>query len=231
MGKALYEYNRDFFSTIDTEEKAYWLGFISADGNVSKTMKNMRINLNIKDKAHLEKFRESISGNQPIKESIREKNHSVYIDMNSKKICSDLQKYGVTPNKSLTLNVHFDLIPQQLIHHFIRGYFDGDGSINLYTRPPYFYEEWELSFISTEKMLLFFQKQFGISHKLYSCGKNYRFGYRSKKDIESAIHYMYDDATIFLDRKYEKALKFLTPPETTKRHPIKDEGIVQTTTM
>ena len=136
-----------------------------------------------------------------------------------KKICEDLQKYGITPNKSLTLDVAFNLIPQALIHHFIRGYFDGDGSINLYTHPPYFYEEWELSFISTKKMLLFFQKEFGIFHKLYTCGNNYRFGYRSKKDIEKAIHYMYEDATIYLDRKYEKVLRFLTPPETTKRHP------------
>lgn len=219
LGYILYTYDRDFFSNIDTEEKAYWLGFIAADGNVSKTMKNMRINLNIRDKEHLEKFRQSICGNQPIKENIRGKNYSVYIDMNSKKICEDLQKYGITPNKSLTLDVAFNLIPQALIHHFIRGYFDGDGSINLYTRPPYFYEEWELSFISTKKMLLFFQKEFGIFHKLYTCGNNYRFGYRSKKDIEKAIHYMYEDATIYLDRKYEKVLRFLTPPETTKRHP------------
>lgn len=219
LGYILYTYDRDFFSNIDTEEKAYWLGFIAADGNISKTMKNMRINLNIRDKKHLEKFRQSIGGNQPIKENIREKNYSVYIDVNSKKICEDLQKYGITSNKSLTLDVVFNLIPQALIHHFIRGYFDGDGSINLYTRPPYFYEEWELSFISTEKMLLFFQKEFGIFHKLYTCGNNYRFGYRSKKDIEKVIHYMYKDATIYLDRKYEKVLRFLKPPETTKRHP------------
>lgn len=219
MSYILYTYDRDFFFDIDTEEKAYWLGFIAADGNISKTMKNMRINLNIKDKNHLEKFRQSIRGNQPIKEIIREKNHSVYIDMNSKKICKDLYKYGITPNKSLTLDVAFNLIPKALIHHFIRGYFDGDGSINLYTRPPYFYEEWELSFISTEKVLLFFQKEIEIPHKLYACGNNYRFGYRSKKDIEKAIHYMYKDATIYLDRKYEKVTRFLTPPETTKRHP------------
>lgn len=219
MGYTKYNYDRSYFEIINSEEKAYWLGFIAADGNVAKKMNSMRINLNEIDKKHLEKFRESIKGNQPIKDSIREKNHSVYIDMNSNKVCKDLFKYGITPKKSLTLDINFKLIPQKLIHHFIRGYFDGDGSINVYRRPPYYYDEWELSFISTKKVLLAFQEFIGISHKLYSCGNNYRFCYKSKKDIEKAILYMYDNANIYLDRKYEKIQEFLMPSETTKEHP------------
>lgn len=79
MGYIKYNYDRNYFETINSEEKAYWLGFIAADGNVAKKMNSMRINLNEIDRKHLEKFRESIKGNQPIKDSIREKNHSVYI--------------------------------------------------------------------------------------------------------------------------------------------------------
>ncbi|MBQ5475411.1 MAG: hypothetical protein IIT65_12140 [Lachnospiraceae bacterium] len=141
------------------------------------------------------------------------------MDMNSKQMAEDLFQLGVTPNKSLTLDIKFDLIPKELIHHFIRGYFDGDGSINYYTRPPYWYDEWELSFISTEKVLLKIQEYLGISRKLFSCGKNYRFCYKSKKDIEKVLKYMYDGATIYLERKYEKVLDFLKPSETTKEQP------------
>ena len=219
MGYTKYTYNRDYFETIDSEEKAYWLGFIAADGNVATKMNSMRINLNEIDRDHLKKFKKSIEGNQPIKDSIREKNHSVYIDMNSNKVCRDLLKYGVTPRKSLTLDINFDLIPDNLIHHFIRGYFDGDGSINVYHRAPYYYDEWELSFISTEKVLLAFQKFIGVPHKLYRCGNNYRFCYKGKKDIEKAILYMYDNANVYLDRKYKKVQDFLKPSETTKERP------------
>lgn len=219
MGYTKYNYDRSYFKTIDTEEKAYWLGFIAADGNVAAKMNNMRINLNIIDKNHLEKFRKSINGNQPIKENIREKNYSVYIDMNSQEVCKDLEKYGITPKKSLTLDIKIELIPENLINHFIRGYFDGDGSINYYTRPPYYRSEWELSFISTQKVLLKFQEYFGIPHRLYSCGNNFRFCYKSKKDIEKVLKYMYNNSTIYLERKYQKSQDFLKPSETTKKQP------------
>lgn len=73
MGYIKYNYNRRFFQNIDTEEKASWLGFIAADGNVASAMNTSRIELNIRDKDHLEKFRKSILGDMPIKESIREK--------------------------------------------------------------------------------------------------------------------------------------------------------------
>ena len=90
----------------------------------------------------------------------------------------DLHNLGVVENKTYK-ELHIPKqIPNELIKHFIRGYFDGDGSLNYYTRPPYYYDEWELSFISTEKILKFFQEQFGIFHNLYSCGKNFRFCYK-----------------------------------------------------
>ena len=56
----MYKYNKKYFEVIDTEEKAYWLGFIAADGNVRKDFLKMRIELNIKDKNHLEKFKKSL---------------------------------------------------------------------------------------------------------------------------------------------------------------------------
>ena len=106
----MYKYDKNFFEIIDTEEKAYWLGFIAADGNIREDLHKMRIELNIRDKKHLEKFRSAIHGNMPIKEWIRHKNHSCYIEVNSVKLCKDLLQYGVTPNKSLTLEILFDKI-------------------------------------------------------------------------------------------------------------------------
>ena len=75
----MYKYDKQFFNKIDNEEKSYWAGFIAADGNIRKDFLKMRIELNIKDYSHLEKFKKSINGNNPIKESIRPNNHSCFI--------------------------------------------------------------------------------------------------------------------------------------------------------
>lgn len=205
----MYKYNKKYFEVIDTEEKAYWLGFIAADGNVRKDFLKMRIELNIKDKNHLEKFKKSLDANVPIKEYIRPNNHSCYLDINCKQLCLNLNELGITPNKSLTLEVRWEKIPEKLIKYFIRGYFDGDGSLNLYESRGY--DEWELSFIGSEKTLNYFIDFFGIRKNLYSCGNNFRYCYKSKKDIKKVLETFYNDDKIYLDRKYDKVQQFMRP--------------------
>ena len=142
----------------------------------------------------------------PIKESLRAKNHSCYIDLNSVKICKDLCKIGIVPNKSLVLNINFSLIPKGLIRHFIRGYFDGDGSICHTIQDNKI--RWQISFIGTKDFLTFFLKEFNKNHQLSSCGNNFRFNFSRFNDVKDIVNYMYDDCTIYLDRKYQKILEF-----------------------
>ena len=206
-GGKMYHYNKNYFDIIDTFDKAYWLGFIAADGNIRKDLLKLRIELNIQDIEHLKKFRSYIEGDMPIREWIRPNNHSCYIEINCKHLNIELSKYGIVPNKSLILDINWNLIPKDLYKFFIRGYFDGDGSLNCYTKRGY--EEWELSFISTEKTLLEFQSFFNNSRKIFSCGHNFRFCYKSKKDILNALSLFYDDDLIYLDRKKEIVDVFL----------------------
>lgn len=203
----MYKYNKNFFEIIDTEEKAYWLGFIAADGNIRKDLHKMRIELNVQDKGHLEKFRTAINGNMPIKEWTRQKNRSCYIEVNSVKLCTDLLQYGITPNKSLTLDIFFEKIPIELQHHFIRGYFDGDGSLNMYKKDGY--EYWEINFIGTKKFLTYIMNFFNKKHKISTCGNNFRFNFKKGNDIKDILDILYQDATIVLDRKKEKYDKFI----------------------
>ena len=204
----MYTYNKNYFEIIDTEDKAYWLGFIAADGNIRKDLHKMRIELNIRDRCHLEKFRESIQGNMPIKEWVRYKNHSCYIEVNSVKLCKDLLKYGITPNKSLTLKILFEKIPMNLIPHLIRGYFDGDGSLNIYEKDGY--EYWEISFIGTKHFLTYIMNFFGKHHQISTCGNNFRFNFKKGEDIKDILDILYNNATIYLDRKFDKYNKFMT---------------------
>ena len=205
----MYTYNKKFFKEINTEEKAYWAGFIAADGNIRKDFLKMRIELNIQDYSHLEKFRKSINGDNPIRESIRPSNHSCYIDVNCKEFCLDLNNLGIIPNKSLKLKINFDLIPKELRRHFIRGYFDGDGSINSYQRQSKNYLEREISFISSKVFLEQILEEINKKKSFYSCGNNFRICFKSKIDILDVLIYLYKDATVFLDRKMEKAKEFI----------------------
>lgn len=146
----------------------------------------------------------------PIVEKERLKNnHSCRIDVNCRELCEDLNQLGITPNKSLTLNVDMERIPKNLRHHFIRGYFDGDGSLNCYQRENATYLEWELSFISSEIFLNEILVELDKKRKFFSCGQNYRFCFKSKQDIYEVLSYLYADATIFLDRKHEKMQEFM----------------------
>lgn len=127
-----------FFEDINSEEKAYWLGYIAADGNVysSKQRKNYSAGSTLKivskDKEHLQKFKYSIQSDAEIERIINFKGYSngnaVYrIQIYSNKICEDLIKLGIVPNKSLILKP--PKIKKEFYKDFIRGYFDGDGSI------------------------------------------------------------------------------------------------------
>lgn len=203
----MYKYDKNFFEVIDTEEKAYWLGFIAADGNIRKDFHKLRIELNIRDKKHLEKFRSAIQGNMPIREWIRTKNHSCYIEINSVKICKDLFQYGITPNKSLSLKINFKKIPRELQHHLIRGYFDGDGSLNMYEKEGY--EYWEISFIGTQHFLTYIMDFFNKKHKISTCGNNFRFNFKKGEDIKDILTILFNNATVFLNRKKEKYDKFM----------------------
>lgn len=128
-----YLLNENVFTNIDTEEKAYWFGFIFADGCISVSCAGQHV-LQIKLKADesffLEKFTEFIETDRPIKFGKSEnrfgKVEFCYVSISSKKMVDDLVKNGLQFRKS---NIAiFPNIEESLIRHFIRGYIDGDGS-------------------------------------------------------------------------------------------------------
>lgn len=137
-----YNYNEKFFEKIDDEHKAYWLGFLYADGYIEPIYRKdkikafrIEIGLSIKDKNHLEKFLIDIDSNAPIsyrKQMLGEKEYlSCRVRINNTKICKDLMRLGCTTRKSLTLEFPSEnILPSKYLKDFIRGYFDGDGCIS-----------------------------------------------------------------------------------------------------
>jgi len=113
--------NQNFFSLIDTPEKAYWLGFIATDGNVYGS----RIQINLKDREHLEKFRKAIGSSAPIKRYFKGRYELFKISFRNKQMVSDLARYSITPNKTFTVQPWSG--PDHLMPHYWRGCVDGDG--------------------------------------------------------------------------------------------------------
>ena len=128
--KKKFKCNENFFEVIDTEEKAYWLGFLYADGCVQQkgNYYTTKIDLATIDRNHIEKFKKSLDSNHNINDY---KDHSKIV-IGSKKMFNDLNNKGCVPKKTLILEFPtIEQVPEHLVHHFIRGYFDGDGTINI----------------------------------------------------------------------------------------------------
>lgn len=214
-----YIFDERYFEEIDSANKAYWLGFIYADGYIlSKRKQSNRvlgISLNIKDKKHLEKFNDCLRSNVEIKTYVESSGFgkgSQYCRVlyASQKLTDDLMKHGVYEHKSCILSKPD--IPEEYIKDFIRGYFDGDGSIWKQDKGTQF----NISIVGTDELLIFIQNhllEIGIISRHYPLNKrkenqvvsNFKFG--GNNLTYNFLHYLYEDSEIYLDRKMELYLE------------------------
>jgi predicted DNA-binding protein YlxM (UPF0122 family) len=212
-----YPINKDFFDVIDTEEKAYFLGFLFADGGNIKQANFVRIDLTENDKDILYKLAKLIyteNSEQHVKIQNREdKGSFAYLNINSKYICSQLDKLGCTPKKSLTLKFPELLKDEELIRHFIRGYYDGDGGLNI---PNANNRVSTLKIISTLEFCTtikqFIELKIGTHFCVYNDvpSKNvYTINTSGDRQIRKFLEWLYKNATIYLNRKYELYLKLV----------------------
>lgn len=214
--------DKRFFETIDTEEKAYWLGFLYADGSVSKDLKAVTLELNIKDIDHIRKFKRAINSTHKItiKKPSNAKCKSARLAVSCKQMCLDLVNCGCVPCKSNILKYpSINIVPKYLEKHFIRGYFDGDGCIckiegvrkrkdrnnALYTYKAYF-----LTFVGTINMLNGISKFLGYKNKyIQNTIYNYQLKFGGRPKIQKLMSKFYEGANIYLDRKYEKYMELI----------------------
>ena len=132
-----HKINDNFFSSW-SDKMAYVLGVIYTDGNISYNQaphakkKYLRLSVAQKEPEILDKILLLMDSDYPIRKRTVKDGFKVseinYFDIQNDLLCSDLIKLGVTPKKSLT--VKFPNIPEPYIRHFIRGCWDGDGSIS-----------------------------------------------------------------------------------------------------
>lgn len=205
-----YRYNDDIFESIDSEEKAYWLGFLYADGYVRerKSSSELRLKLSIKDKEHLLKFKNFISDDDiPIVEQMSGNSECIKVSINSKKIIQDLIKIGCVSKKSLIIK--FPKLKNNLIHHFIRGYFDGDGWISVKKNNSFCFGIVSGSKSMVDVVNKIISKECEIKEtKIYHRSLNVNnLVYSSVTDIIKIFGYLYKDSNIHLNRKMEKFIQ------------------------
>lgn len=217
-----YSCNFDFFENIDTEHKAYWLGFIAADGYISCNRKHSSdafgISIGIVDKEHLDKLNKDLESNHPIheyeiKQGYKVGNKYVRLLISNNKMVSDLKKHGIKEHKSLTIEFP-ETVPEELMCHYLRGYFDGNGSWSRNQGKNFWYA---FDLTSTKEFLTgtcaFLGLPCVLSQRFPERKKNnYRFRIDNREKVWRIMELFYSEATVYLDRKYERYLLAKTSP-------------------
>ncbi|WP_020603277.1 hypothetical protein [Spirosoma spitsbergense] len=201
-----YRLNEAFFDKIDTEAKAYFLGLMYADGHNDKSGRRFSLALQLRDKAIVETFKQCLDYEGPLLCDNSNPNVCI-LTVSSIRLCARLTELGCIPRKSLILTFP-DFVEPNLLHHFIRGYLDGDGWITFSGRS----KQPTIGALGTDS---FIRTLAGIITKNVSVKATIRPHDTSKGICRVMVcgsikcrkfaDFLYKDATIFLERKKERA--------------------------
>jgi hypothetical protein len=222
----IYNCDHEFFSR-DTEESFYIAGFIAADGCVKdrkgkygNPRPEVYIGLSKTDKDHLEKIRNTLKAETPIRDFLvkNSKRNPKWNDtwkseltINSKQMCDDLKRFNIVPRKSLIYTFPEWMVTHPLKHHFIRGYNDGDGSFYIpklqngrTVEQLYFSMRGTPQFLQVIREIV--EQECNLEHRKNPIRISSGHGvleYGGNHIIEKLAKYIYQNATIYLPRKHK----------------------------
>ena len=211
-----YELNQDYFEKLDTNNKAYVLGFLYADGNVSKEKYNIQLSLQEGDKEILEKISKDMNSDVPLVF----KNFSKYNDKNgfnqqdqwslllhSKKMHMDLAKFGIIPQKTHLIK-YPEFLTEEQHSHFLRGVMDGDGCIHKPSGKNG--KLCNVDICGTYDFCLgakeIIEKYLNIHCSIILTDKNkttYRISISGRNQVSNFLDWIYSGAELYLKRKFE----------------------------
>lgn len=204
--KSKWDIDENYFDIINTEDKAYFLGLMYADGNVSSDKGTWSIKLQERDIIILEKFNACIQYNKPLslilaKETTHQNQFCIH--SSNTNLIHDLIKQGCIPAKSLILQFPTEeQVPKEFQRHFIRGYFDGDGSSRYSNKKCYWKVLGTLDFVESIKNILI--QEVGVNNtKITKSGNIYIYQTGNFKNVFDIREWLYKDATVYLERKYQ----------------------------
>lgn len=203
------------FDVIDTEEKAYWIGFLAADASISNNQLSLR--LAEKDKDHLLKFKKYIGIDYKISKIKAKLNNKIFVGyeyrISSIKFIKSLIKHNLIAKKSCNLIVP-KTIPKNLIRHYIRGIIDGDGCYSISNNKMNFSLISSINVCEEIQNILINKCNLSktkLQIKNYNIGKMAYLRYSGNKQILKIVNYLYDNSQIYLDRKRKLLQDFYAP--------------------
>lgn len=209
--------NIEYFKEINSPEKAYWLGFIAADGCLHKT--KYKLSFCVKDPDILYKFKEAIGAGSPVGnvfvfDKRTKKEYEQYnLQINSKEFCQHIRNHGVDENKSATF--YFPNINKEFYSHFMRGLLDGDGYIMIKYSTKRKNKTIRAGMLSTPECIKFIW-DYLVEELKFPFQKivNTKWGYIDaisiQKDALKFLDWLYQDSTeaTRLNRKYKLYAEF-----------------------
>lgn len=230
--KPKYFYDEDFF-TRENEASFYWAGFIAADGCAFKAkagdVKCLVLSLAEKDLNHLLQFKKDINFEGNLHKSITK--HSINnpkwhdsikytVCINSTKIFESLSKFNIIPRKTKIYTFPEWLIKHPLVNHFMRGYNDGDGSFYCNKSRDRINFELRGTKEFLDVYLSILESQFDIPSRntVTTPDSTSKIKISSKYYVPQIVDFLYKDATVFLERKREIAMRAKTVNKVRKRY-------------
>lgn len=200
-----YTLDKYYFDVIDTQNKAYILGLLYADGNRTDGSNTISINLQEQDKDILDKINKEIGSNRPLyyidysQRTDANRVNQWKLSISNKHMAGSLLKYGLEPCKEFKTSFP-QQIDEQLWRHFIRGYMDGDGCI--------LKGECRWFLTGSKELLLFIKKylestlNIHVQEFYHKNGRTYNIRVSGRNQVNKLLDFLYKDATLFLERKY-----------------------------
>ena len=204
----------NYFEKIDNDEKAYWLGFLYADGYIYERKqksggytRHFELGLATEDVEHIHKFRYCIGSNKKVKEKLVKFNGNTYsshkLVIYGNEFVNHLMDKGVVPRKSLILTYpDRSILPEKFDSSFIRGYFDGDGCI--YGN----HEQYSYNFnmVGTYQFLTkanqILNKNIGVNLVTpQKKGRAYSIHFAGYENLVKLYEFLYRGSTVSLNRK------------------------------
>lgn len=204
------EFDETYFDKIDSNNKAYLLGFLYADGCVNKN-NNISIVLHEKDVEILNFFKSELKATNKIS-TIKRKDGNVHVRLSfcSKHMAESLIKLGCLHNK--TNNLLFPNIDEKYIWHFIRGFMDGDGCMSISKKTNLKGEIRKyltIGFVGTESMMNSLKDIFETKNRIYFHRNAFHLQFGNEEDVLRIGEQIYKDAELFMKRKYDKYIEYL----------------------
>ena len=219
-----YEFNEHYFDDIDSNEKAYFLGFIAADGGVERQKGPLSFSLQKRDKEILIKFCECIGYDTShvgeytsgfLYKDTWKIIEACHLKLCSKYLAKSLSNYNIIPAKSNIDNNLFYNIPDKYKYAWLAGYIDGDGHIGK--------ESYAVEIVSNYKTIIniydFLKLDLKIEGKIRQIGKiTYTLVYHKKEYVRKILDKYLHESPIHLTRKEETAKNIIERQERIEKN-------------